>query len=663
MKANSEVLSRVLGLALAAVLLMPAAAGAAWADPDGDGRARDRQNKAMRDLGAGTKSDPVLLTAEGMALTFTDMSVAVGLTEVDPLDPFVPIGGGGAWADLNGDGRPELIVARNGQNRVMRNLGGGTLSDVTAFAGLEGVIDVTHSVTVVDFDNDGDQDIFFGNNGQNRLWQNQGSGVFEDVSAASGLDGDSRNTASVTWADYDNDGFLDVFMVNHIQEKGAGGPPHICWGDQMFHNNGDGSFTDLSQALGVDEQQAGIPGCGLATTFSDYDSDGDMDLFVINDFGRYTQPNVLYRNDGPGPNPGDWIFTNVSATSRANFEIFGMGISMADVYNNGHWDFYTTHAGPNKFAVGDGRGGFDEAAVALDISVPGFISWGCDFADFDLDGNIDLVVATGNLPGSIWPTEQSTHLFLNTGWGSFVEVAGLVGMLDTQQTRGLATADYDDDGDVDVFLGNVGGTAVLYRNDGGLGNNFLKVTLTGQIGNRDAIGSRIRIEANGVKQQREINGGSSFMSMNYREALFGLGSSSRVDSLEVTFPSGIVYTLADVDANERVAMIEPLVTIMGTVDRANTVPGSTMKFISVVKNHSDVVQTQDIWHGVISPMGGTRTIRGPINLTLDPGEEYIDEFTLVMSEGRARGPWRFLHRTGTFNGGMTHQSITKVNLD
>jgi hypothetical protein len=503
---------------------------------------------------------------------------------------------GSTWAALAGrEPAPAAALFHNNRD--------GTFTDVTtAVAVANGRWG--QGVCVGDFDNDGWPDLYVTNFGRNRLYRNTGQGTFTDVAESAGVAVDGWSTGCA-FGDYDGDGKLDLFVAGYInldpaklppappgagtvhKDGGAPGPapeqrgmgaayspglpyceyrgqPVMCGPrglkgapDHLFHNNGDGTFTDVSARAGVADT-AGFYGFGVA--FFDFDDDGRLDLFVAND----STPNYLYRNQGDG------TFKDVSYTSGAALDETGreqahMGVAIGDYDNDGRDDIHVTNFADDSNVLyhNDGNGLFSDVSYAAGIGRPSvpFLGWGTSFLDYDNDGRLDLFVANGHVYPLVdrfdWNTSyrQRPLLFRNVK-GRFVEVGGSAGpaMAVAWPSRGLAVGDIDNDGDVDVLINNIDEAPVLLRNDGGhRAGHWLTVRLVGDPARkcpRDAIGSVVYCTAGGLRMRGEVASGRSQLSQSDLRVHFGLGPATRVDRLEVRWANGptVSYDVPAVDS-------------------------------------------------------------------------------------------------------------------
>ena len=448
---------------------------------------------------------------------------------------------GQAWGDVDNDGWLDLYITdADGANQLYCNNGDGTFtlhaySDSLALAQI-----ASGGAVFADYNNDGWADLYVLNDGPNVLYQNVGGTAFIDVTAIAGVGDDGLGTTAA-WGDYDGDGYLDLYVSNfHCAQCALGSQ------DVLYHNNGDGTFTDL---------RALLPGLGsrpvedtFVASFLDYDNDGDLDIYAVYD---HRIGNDLWRNDGPGC--GSWCFTNVSVSAGADIEVNGMGLAVADYDCDGDLDLYFTDL--TQVAVLLQNQTSQGSPTFLDVTVPAglffdAVGWGTAFFDYDNDGWLDLYTVTSNSQ-----PQQANLLYHNEGNGTFANATEISGSSNTGNSRGLAYADFDNDGWVDFIIGNEGEAYYLYRNQAlvGAGNHWLDLQLVGSADvNRDAIGARAYAYTNdGRTQMQEIKCGSSLGAGNQLRLHFGLGAAT-IDSVCVVWPNGQRECLSDVDPDQLV---------------------------------------------------------------------------------------------------------------
>ncbi|MBP7999807.1 MAG: CRTAC1 family protein [Chloroflexi bacterium] len=447
---------------------------------------------------------------------------------------------GQAWGDYDRDGWLDLYVTDSGgPNTLFRNNGDGTFAVSPLSANVSLPEAVSSGVTFADYDNDGWPDLYVLNWGENTLYHNDGGAGFTDVTASAGV-GDIGQGKSAAWGDYDEDGFLDLYVANWACYPDCGRPSSGDR-DRLYHNNGDGTFTDISSAL-----SGKMMGAGFAVSFTDYDNDGDLDIYLVNDEFINPVGNALWRNDGPGCEA--WCFTDVSTESGTNTTVMGMGLATADYDNDGDMDFYFSNAGPMTLLQNVGDGTFVNAAAAAGVDLStNVIAWGVTFFDYDNDGWSDLYVAVSDRAAGEAPRDV---LFHNNGDGTFSELPN-AGLDEGGGTLGVAYGDYDRDGWVDLVVGNFDQGYVLYRNAAAnSGNNRLVFDLVGGGPvNRDAVGTKVAIRTpDGRTQLQELHNGSSLGAGNMLTLNFGLGAAAYA-SVTITWPDGTVQTYPAVPAN------------------------------------------------------------------------------------------------------------------
>jgi hypothetical protein len=468
------------------------------------------------------------------------------------------VGTGAAWGDYDKDGDLDLYVTSyGGPHHLYRNNGEGTFTDVAAAAGVAAAPFWGSGVTFVDYDNDGDLDLYVLSWGTNVLYQNNGDGTFANVTAAAGVGGDFQHWQSAAWGDYDNDGFLDVYVTNHRFCQIYPTSP-----DRFYHNNGDGTFTEVTSLLNNAGPQT--QGFGFAPGWLDYDNDGDPDLYLVADDLKHEEnhyPNVLWRNDGPD-GQGGWLFTDVSAESSTDLSINGMGLAIGDYNNDGNLDMGMSNTWSNMLLHNNGDGTFQnvtrEAGVARGVvgTAPS-ITWGIGFFDFNNDVYQDLYIVAGYLKGFM--LAEPNALFLNNGDGTFTDVSAESGADDSGRGRTAAFADYDGDGFVDIFVANFGEPPLLYHNDGpgqGNGHHWIEVELEGTVSNRNGVGAKVRVSAGGLTQLRQVQCGDSLGAGSDMAVHFGLGEATQVEQIEVVWPSGRVQVLTEVPLDRRITITE-----------------------------------------------------------------------------------------------------------
>ena len=480
---------------------------------------------------------------------FTDVSRSAGITH-NRLGTTKAIGQ--AWGDYDNDGWLDLYVTdTDGPNMLYRNNGDGTfsvsqLSETVALPDLEST-----GVTFADYDNDGWKDLYVVSRGPNILFRNLEGRGFEDVTAYAGVI-DPLDGKSASWGDFDQDGYLDLYVTNWSCYPDCGRPMYGD-SDHLYRNKGDGKFENVTISLGAQTM-----GAGHAASFLDFDNDGDLDIYLVNDQFINDIGNVLWRNDGPGCK--GWCFTEISEEAGVDQRVMGMGIASADYDNDGDLDIYFTNAGPMVLLQNQLDGTFENVAETTGVETPESVAWGAAFLDYDNDGWRDLYLAVAmkmdrhTLPGNI--------LFHNNADGTFSRIACDTGASDVGGTIGIAYADYDKDGRVDFVIGNHIEGYRLYRNEGIASpeNHWLTVELVGDGPvNRDAVGTRIfLITEDGASQMDEVTNGSSMGSGNELALHFGLGKSEQVTEMTVVWPDGVRQTFEIISSDQRYTLHYPL---------------------------------------------------------------------------------------------------------
>jgi hypothetical protein len=504
------------------------------------------------------------------------------------------MGAGCGWIDYDQDGLLDLYLVNSAATRVYspkqslrsalyRNNGDGTFTDVTGKAGVgaEGLFGM--GVAVGDYDNDGFPDLLVLGYGRSILYHNNGDGTFADVTARAGLENSGRWASSAAWFDYDNDGRLDLVIANYVDWSPQGnfycgdrgpGLRSYCHPDDfhgqpptLYHNNGDGTFTDVSKSSGV-----GLKGGnGLGVVTFDYDNDGWQDIFIANDH----MPNFLFHNNRDGTFHEVGYVAGVAVSSDGQFEA-GMGTDAADTTGNGRMDLIVAHLDTQlaRFYQNLGDQTFDDATLRSKIGYATYhmSEFGARFMDYDNDGARDLFMANGHVLDNIQRYHADTQyaepklMFRNNGHGMFENVSDRLGA-DFQLhrvSRGAAVGDFDNDGDLDILVNNNGQAPQLLRNDGGNANHWLEILLIGTKSNRDGVGARVKVSAGDLILYDQRKGGMSYQSAQDPRLHFGLGPHSRVDTVEIFWPSGIVTKLAGLDSDRIIAVKEGV----GIVKRA-----------------------------------------------------------------------------------------------
>jgi len=499
---------------------------------------------------------------------------------------FMPetMGAGALIFDYDSDGWPDIFLVNGGsftdrrvaaaaRHRLYHNNKNGKFTDTTPTSGIV-VSSFGMGACSADYDNDGWPDLYVTGVGSNKLYRNNKNGEFVDVTAKAGAGGTGLWSSSCAFADIDNDGDVDLFVTNYVDFTvdnnkycTAGGNvrtychPNVYKSlpDILYRNNGDGTFTDISKEAGVYRTD----GNGLGVVFGDYDNDGWIDIYVAND----SVPNFLFHNKGMG------IFEEVGfragvAVGAEGRPLAGMGTDMADINGDGLLDIIVTNLDKETHSLfrNLGKGLFTNVTFESGVgkaTLP-FVGFGAAFLDYDNDSDLDLAIADGDIIDNVslfrdsTTYEQRNLLLQNDGAGKFLDVgpASGPGFALKKVSRTLAVGDLDNDGDLDILVGNNGQTADLLRNDGGNRNNSLLIRTVGSKSNRDGIGARLTLSVGGKVLMRHIKAGSSYQGQNDLRVHFGLGSARMVERLEILWPSGTVDKLENIEANQILTITE-----------------------------------------------------------------------------------------------------------
>lgn len=476
-------------------------------------------------------------------------------------------GSGGAFGDVDLDGDLDFFATnQGGPNFLYLNQGdvdGDGLPDHVEIAGALGLQEeakLSHAAVFIDHDNDGDQDLYVTHwSVGNTLWKNflleDGRLAFRDVTDLAGLRDEGRAITSA-WADFDQDGFLDVYLAKHAECLSDDAPRP---GHRLFHARGDGTYEDWTALLCADGTRTcdDVNGLGFTAGWYDHDDDGDLDLYVVNDFTHSDVGNRHFRNDGPD-GTGGWRFVEVSRELATNFNVNGMGLGIGDLDNDGWMDLAFSDIEGSHVLRHDGVGAYQDLSSTCGVheSTLLYDGWGVAFLDADCDGWQDLYFVNGPVFGN---APQPDTFLLNERDLTFSDLSRASGLDGGAKGRALALGDFDRDGQVDLFVGNFGQQPYLYRNrarDLGSNQNWLVVTLEGTHSNRDAIGTRVYLTTGTLHQVREITSGPSHGGGDQRAAFFGLGQASSAH-LAVRWPDGRRQDVGFVRANHYRHLVEP----------------------------------------------------------------------------------------------------------
>ena len=462
---------------------------------------------------------------------------------------------------VNGNSLQSSDTSNSHRNRLFRN----DDTDFVDITDLAGVGDTGYGLgcCVGDYNNDGFLDLYVANFGANVLYQNKGDGTFTDVARQAKVDG-NQLSSSCAFADYDNDGDLDLYTVNYVQFNLEENPKCTYQGvstyctpealpgqsDSFFRNNGDGTFSDITQSAGL----FAPTGKGLGVVWGDYDNDGDPDIFVAND----TTPNFLYQNNGKGTFQNIALFAGV-ALSMEGRPYSGMGTNFGDFDNDGDLDIVVTNFQDqtNSLYQNEQNAFFNEVSFSTGIgekSLP-YLAWGVDFVDLNNDGWQDLFIANGHLDHNISDIDpigtyaQRNQVFMNQKGRAFIDRSATM-LKQKQVSRGSAFGDLDNDGDIDIVVSNLNDHPVILWNVTEHTNNWFILKLIGTSDNQSAIGTRVKIKIDQQIQIREVKSGSGYLSQSDLRLHFGLGQAKQIDQLEIHWPNGTTQQLNRVPGNQ-----------------------------------------------------------------------------------------------------------------
>ena len=484
-------------------------------------------------------------------------------------------GAGAAFLDYDQDGYIDLYIC-NGtwqkgvssgekpdkmpENHLYHNLGNGTFEDVTKKAGVGGPW-YSMGVTVGDYNNDGFPDLFVSNYGANVLYKNNGNGTFSDVTKKSKVGGgEHKFSTGAAWLDYDNDGFLDLYIGNYLNfdpnykyfyaPDGFPGPlAYDSQPDVLYHNKGDGTFEDVTKAMGITDIDGRCMGVGAA----DYDDDGFVDIFVANDHSH----NYLWHNEG-GKGFVDKAIMSGTGFGQNGESTVSMSVDFADYNGDGLLDMFVSDDKYCSLYDNLGNGLFSNQSYPSGIAMPAgqFVGWSSSFIDFDNDGDMDIYKTNGALKHLYGQEDQ---LFENTADGKFKDISTETGkyFMSKLVGRGACFGDYDNDGDLDGYILNLNDFGAFLRNNKGNQNNWLTMQLVGTASNRDGIGARIKVSSGGKTQTAQKKSTTGYLSQNDPRMHFGLARNQMVDRIEINWPSGKLQVLENIKVNQILTVKEP----------------------------------------------------------------------------------------------------------
>ena len=523
---------------------------------------------------------------------FVDVRKAAGIafvqdsTQTEEKYYLETMGTGVGFLDYDQDGLMDLYFVQSGPTEIYKpahplrsalyhNNGDGTFTDVTEKAGVGGVEHYGQGVAVGDFDNDGYPDLYVTGYGRAILYHNNGDGTFTDVTAKAGVADAGQWSTSAGWFDYDKDGWLDLVVCNYIDWN----PKNNLWcGERrpgyrsycnpnnykgqktkLYHNNHDGTFTDVSDASGVGKPESK----GMGVVLADFNNDGWTDIAIAND----TWPNFLFINKHDGTFQDVSLLSGLAASEDGRYEA-GMGIDAADVDRDGWQDIYVTHLDfeLNRLYHNNHDGTFDDDTYQSGIGNKAILFSGVSmkFLDYDNDGWPDILQLNGAMLDNVqlYHNEVSYKepllMFRNVGKGRFEKVSKSLGadFMKPIAGRGLATADWENNGSIGIATNNRGDSPELMRNEGATANHWLEVLLTGTRSNRDGVGASLKLTSEGFVQVEQAKGGMGYMSASDPRIHFGLGKRAKIESLEITWPSGQVDKVPNPAIDQIIAVKE-----------------------------------------------------------------------------------------------------------
>jgi len=515
----------------------------------------------------------------GPETMFQEVHVQAGIDHVSTHSNFM--GGGLAFVDINNDGYDDLyMTSGSSSDKLYLNNADGSFTDISDQSGITSITENVYSNGVIfgDVNNDGLRDLFVfttddnsANLSPNLLLINHGNLSFLNVWD---FPEDKEMSLAACFIDYDQDGLLDIYVGNYVEnvkftydaDNNVIGFAHDCFPNKLYRNNGNLKFEDVTAQVSLEED-----GCALAVLSTDFDRDGDSDIFLANDFGEFITPNSIFKNNSDSQN-----FTEVAEDWNANTAMYAMGIAAGDIELDGDMDYYFTNFGANSLLVREGslfnesavQSGVDDTYVIQDSTLS--VSWGTAFLDYDNDMYPDLYVANGYVPGQQFIASQINNndkFYTNNQDGTFTDVDPLEsGIDDGRVNRGMAYSDFDRDGDLDlatvslrVPMNDMTVRSKIYQNNLNNENNWLGLDLEGVFASKDAYGAFVQVYVGGKTLIQEHYGGSSHCSQNSSTLHFGIGLNTKVDSIEIDWPSKIKdQKLYNIDANQILHVLEDI---------------------------------------------------------------------------------------------------------
>ena len=578
------------------------------------------------------------------------------------------LGAGGAFFDADNDGYLDIYLVNSGywdelhsvkqaSSVLYRNNGDGTFTDRTATAGVGNRGNYGQGAACADYNNDGNTDLYVTNFGANVLYRNNGDGTFTDVTDLAGV-GDPDWSCSATFIDYNRDGHLDLFVANYLvysrevtyRPCGEGEIHTYCHPslfegapDTLYRNNGNGTFTDVSQEAGVDGIGGLFHGKGLGVVSADFNNDGIPDLYVANDD---TRNDFFYNN-------GDGTFSEISLLAGCAYSFdgiaqAGMGVATDDYNGDGWLDIFVTNLSyeTNALYRNNGDGTFTDVIYESHLGKESFlyVGFGTGFFDADNDGWRDLFIANGHILDNIEGTHdvltyrQPDQLFRNSGDSTFQEISADAGAYFQQAavSRGALFGDYDNDGDVDLLVTQSNGPVTLLRNESITEHNWIRIKTVGVISSRDGIGTRVILTSGDHKQIQEVNQGASYLSSHDVRLHFGLGDRDTVNKLEIRWQSGVVQVFKNLSVNK-----EHVITEFSDTPE-------DMLFMAVWTNDIAGVRSTNLDVNIKDALGRT-----PLHIAMEKGYENMVEFLVQngaevnITDARGNTPLiLIIHKTG-----------------
>jgi hypothetical protein len=530
----------------------------------------DRSDPAGTAISPAANEEYFQEIGEDIGLNFVH---SIGASEMENI--IESVGGGAAFIDYDQDGYMDVYIcsgswiegfsktkpkSTNPHNHLYKNLQNGTFKEVSKEAGVDGPW-YSMGITVGDINNDGYPDIYLSNYGKNTLYLNKGDGTFKDITDKAGIGGGEQCSVGAVWLDYDNDGLLDLYVGNYLNydpdysyyyaPDGFPGPlAYDSQKDILFKNNGDNTFEDVTTQMGIVDIDGRAMGVGAA----DYDDDGFVDIYVANDH----TVNYLWHND-QGKRFSDQGTLSGTGFSQAGEATVSMSVDFADYNQDELLDIFISDDNYCSLYENLGNGIFKDNSYASGISMASgqFVGWSSSFLDYDNDGDADIFKANGELKHLYGQEDQ---LFDNVGAGKFKDISLDLSTYFREENvgRGACMGDYDNDGDLDIYIVNLDGQGKFLRNNKGNQANWILLNLSGTSSNRDGIGCRIKIRTGNNVQTAQKKSTTGYLSQNDARVHFGLATADVIDEIEIKWPSGKRQVLEHIEVNQILTIKEPL---------------------------------------------------------------------------------------------------------